>query len=429
MTTNSIKTKEILDRLFLSGHVVSHNEATGVFSVMASTVVSQKDGSQIQLYNWLIEQGVAAWSWSVKQGKLIASKWIASDGERIVFRPVSIKIPTWLDPRIDNASLLELMIHLDLHTFVSNDQDHVIEPEDGVLAWHDHETGLMWDAARIINESKASTNNPATILNASNYAGYSDWRLPTLMELRTLICENISRGKHIKAPLSSMTMGPIWTRSTEDDKYAFDFESLKVLIDNYYKDNTISAYDLCVRGDITGYIEPWMNLVIDWASKYDIAIPLDSTALTETKKLTIISKKYLKIHSMPDELRNLEHLEHLIIYADAKVIPLFMWQYPSLSQLSISVSGDLENVEITPSISHLELDGAISNLPSCISSLPNLQSIYLKSGSSLQNNDQAKKMLQEFVRSGGRLSLGSYMKHEDYGLRVNPVSNLTEVMD
>lgn len=429
MTSENLETRNVLDRLFLSGRVLSHNEVIGVFSLRTIDIVSQKDDIQIPLHQWLMNKGIACWDWERKNCSHLASRWISSDGERVSFRPTNINLSTWYEPEIDKASLVEFMIYLDLYTFVSYDQSHVIEPEDGILAWHDQETGLMWDSARMINGRKSGSRYPNSILNPSNYAGYSDWRLPTLMELRTLVCEKISRGKHIKPPLSAMTLGPIWTRSTEDDKYAFDFSNLETLIDDYYKDNNVYAYDLCVRGNVTAYLEPWINSVLDWALKHDVQLPLNAIDLKNTRKLKIISNKYLKIQSIPAELKLLTALEEILIHADANIIPKFIWQYPNLKRLKVSVTGDLLKVEISSSISYLELDGAITNLPDCLARLPLLKSIFLKTRSSLKYNVKARVFLQDFVRQGGNLSLGSYMNYEDYGLRRHPATNLVEVID
>ena len=90
---------------------------------------------------------------------------------------------------------------------IEYDQDRVIGIEEGVLAWSDEDTGLMWEIKskqniqkmyvwhkRYVDDLPVTDGNGAELpyeadvkdaasyvdrLNDIQYAGYSDWRLPT----------------------------------------------------------------------------------------------------------------------------------------------------------------------------------------------------------------------------------------------------------
>ena len=57
------------------------------------------------------------------------------------------------------------------------------------LAWTDPDSGLTWDIARLFykqNETELP-NDKSIALNSVNYAGFSDWRMPSIEDLRTLV--------------------------------------------------------------------------------------------------------------------------------------------------------------------------------------------------------------------------------------------------
>jgi hypothetical protein len=56
------------------------------------------------------------------------------------------------------------------------------------VTWHDDESGLTWDSARLITSNRRSDypKNCAGTLNSIKYGGLSDWRLPKIEELKTL---------------------------------------------------------------------------------------------------------------------------------------------------------------------------------------------------------------------------------------------------
>lgn len=422
MSTDSAqRTARVLERLFQSGHVISCNSAIDVFSVQTSATVKLKDKSQKDLVTWLCHNGVANWAALNGVYRYYVSDWNAIEGCRTVFRPVNFISPAYYGaPLVEGAALEKLLSYLTACTSVSTDQSHVIEPEDGILAWTDHDTGLMWDAGRLCNLTRLDgAGSTSKLLNTLNYAGYNDWRTPTKRELQTLRCAESTRGYHVKPPLAAMMLGPVWAFHIEDDTHAFDFSTGQIITKNYYKDDTVYGYDLCVRGEVSNLKKPWMNVIGDWAAKNDISIPFDEFDLDSLHHLDIWSHKFLRVEHIPDELANLQKIEEVTISSvPAKLIPDFMTQYPLLQKLKIFNCKFDSSAEllISPSITHIEISGGFSDLPVCLSNLPKLNYIYLTSCSELHHNEAARSYLREFVALGGKLHLGSYMKYEDYGL-------------
>lgn len=76
-----------------------------------------------------------------------------------------------------NEEVLSFVEYLNTDEFLSKN-----------LAWHDLETDLVWDSARLVDGNR-DTFNPSTasfLMNVLKYAGLRNWRLPTINELKTL---------------------------------------------------------------------------------------------------------------------------------------------------------------------------------------------------------------------------------------------------
>ena len=173
---------------------------------------------------------------------------------------------------------------------VSSDPERVLEFDDNILAWFDADTQLIWeiksketvqcmyfwDESEIkytpnhqgsIHEDKVKDiNSYIQNLNATAYAGYKDWRLPSFEELETLIgppFETESGTYHIKKPLAKNTSPAYWTSTTNDDEGIASFEksSTAAIIVDFTKP-MLGKYDLsnnlwvrCVRGGRTSQKE------------------------------------------------------------------------------------------------------------------------------------------------------------------------------
>lgn len=118
---------------------------------------------------------------------------------------------------------------------ISNQQNVLIEFDDGVKAWLDQETNLMWEIKNVsnINHQYIWSNefiegawfqekltdkikdafSYANELNKKQYAGFNDWRIPTEKEFKTLISKEIHNNFNIKFPLSKNTMADAYWSS------------------------------------------------------------------------------------------------------------------------------------------------------------------------------------------------------------------------
>jgi predicted small lipoprotein YifL len=105
---------------------------------------------------------------------------------------------------------------------------------DGDRVVVDHVTGLMWypsGSDRYITYDEIESWLAG--LNAQAYAGFSDWRLPTLEEAASLIEDSVKNGNLYIDPLFSKEQHDIWTG---------DFMSYPDLREKDYEGNDIGPY-------------------------------------------------------------------------------------------------------------------------------------------------------------------------------------------
>lgn len=117
---------------------------------------------------------------------------------------------------------------------IQSDQNKIIEIDDNVLAWIDESTNLMWEVKnsdnanymyawhkRYVKTAQMPSSGPFEIeikdaasyverLNANKYAGFSDWRLPSVEELESLI-DYDGDNLFVKMPLQNNTASAYWT--------------------------------------------------------------------------------------------------------------------------------------------------------------------------------------------------------------------------
>lgn len=119
--------------------------------------------------------------------------------------------------------------------------------------WVDPSTGLMWAGKE--NGEAVTWRKAVSYCHKLRLAGYSNWRLPTLDELATLVDKSASTsertgntetftvnvGRHVRGNLS--LAGDPWSSNRN---YFFDFVNSKPSSDLPYIRNT--KYALCVRG-------------------------------------------------------------------------------------------------------------------------------------------------------------------------------------
>lgn len=130
---------------------------------------------------------------------------------------------------------------------ITRDPKKIITLESGVSAWVDSETGLMWEVKNSSNIkymyvwSKSRVANVAESnkvwmepdvkdceiyierMNAMNYAGHDDWRLPAMDELKTILHRNEKGLVNVKPPLSVNCMRGAWSDTPALMSYVFRF--------------------------------------------------------------------------------------------------------------------------------------------------------------------------------------------------------------
>ena len=109
-----------------------------------------------------------------------------------------------------------------------------------------HVTGLMWQQAAADFVPGAEIQNHIKSVNADRYAGFSDWRLPTIEELMSLV-EGPEKGADFIDPIFEL---PLWFCASADKEKGEDNSVWVVSFeDGYVKDHlaTDELYVLLVR--------------------------------------------------------------------------------------------------------------------------------------------------------------------------------------
>ncbi len=96
------------------------------------------------------------------------------------------------------------------HSTISHDYEENIIENDKVVI--DHATGLMWhQSGSFKNISWKSSKRWVTKLNENGYAGFTDWRLPTLEEAVSLLEPSTKSGNQFIDPAFDKAQSSVWT--------------------------------------------------------------------------------------------------------------------------------------------------------------------------------------------------------------------------
>ncbi len=96
------------------------------------------------------------------------------------------------------------------HRTISHNYEVSIIKDDKIVI--DHATGLMWhQSGSFKNMSWKKAKKWVAELNEKGYAGFSDWRLPTLEEAVSLLEPDEKDGNQFIDPVFDKTQSSIWT--------------------------------------------------------------------------------------------------------------------------------------------------------------------------------------------------------------------------
>ncbi len=96
------------------------------------------------------------------------------------------------------------------HSTISHDYEENIIKDDKVVI--DHTTGLMWhQSGSFKNISWKGAKRWVTRMNENGYAGFTDWRLPTLEETVSLLESSAKNGNQFVDPAFDRTQSSVWT--------------------------------------------------------------------------------------------------------------------------------------------------------------------------------------------------------------------------
>ncbi len=96
------------------------------------------------------------------------------------------------------------------HSTINHDYEESTIADDKVVI--DHATGLMWhQSGSSVNVSWKRSKNWVTKLNDNGYAGFTDWRLPTLEETVSLLEPSAKNGNQFIDPAFDQAQSSVWT--------------------------------------------------------------------------------------------------------------------------------------------------------------------------------------------------------------------------
>ena len=96
------------------------------------------------------------------------------------------------------------------HSTINHDYEENIIDDDNIVI--DHATGLMWhQSGSFKNISWKSAKRWVIKLNENGYAGFTDWRLPTLEETVSLLEPNAKNSNQFIDSAFDKTQSSVWT--------------------------------------------------------------------------------------------------------------------------------------------------------------------------------------------------------------------------
>jgi hypothetical protein len=228
----------------------------------------------------------------------------------------------WGDCKIENKQ--RIIDDLDKYEHTSKDEIDFYAENNNFLAWEDSATGLVWESKNLF---KVYKNNK--VLNELGYAGRSDWRMPSLIELSTLmrISDYISTTKkynvwgRIPKILSSNA------RSHGGDIICYDLNEGKACVNwtkngteswansNFGKDSSdgFAMDNILVCGQLNVSKTTWVNDLVLWASKHNVPnFPIDNKKINSLTQIILSGDSGDNLDVIfPDAFSNLQNLRKI----------------------------------------------------------------------------------------------------------------------
>ena len=128
------------------------------------------------------------------------------------------------------------------HSTINNSFEHKSVNEESVVI--DHATGLVWHQSGSDEEMDwPKAKQWVKDLNAKGYAGYSDWRLPTVEEAISLLEPNINPSSLYIDPVFDAKQTGLWTGDENDSAGFLDGAWSVRFIGGYGGGNACWVYD------------------------------------------------------------------------------------------------------------------------------------------------------------------------------------------
>lgn len=136
-----------------------------------------------------------------------------------------------------------------------------VDHADGTIT--DRSTGLMWQQAhRVPYGTLSEAKQYIQQLNAENFAGYSDWRLPTLEECASLMSSQKNKDGLFSSPLFTPRLW-LWTCDVRDTKSGLVWNA-NLLYGSVFWIDPVNGQD--VRAVRTAMNAPGRQLLQDYVS-------------------------------------------------------------------------------------------------------------------------------------------------------------------
>jgi hypothetical protein len=134
-----------------------------------------------------------------------------------------------------------------------------VDNKDGTVT--DRATGVMWQESGSLERlDNRGANKYVEQLNSKHFAGYSDWRMPTIEELASLLARNRNKGAHI-APVFDNHQTSCWSadkfdwrRRLFDRKWIVNFKQGQVLEAVFFKPSMYRNYATSTKNE-TNYVK------------------------------------------------------------------------------------------------------------------------------------------------------------------------------